>query len=744
MKILIVGIFAELVDLVVHLQEEGNEVYYYVKKEDEKDVGKGIVNLVKGWKQYVEEADIIIFPDVYFGDLPLELRKKGKLVVGGSSLTDRLENDRKFAAKVWQKFGLKCPNTYYFSSFRDAIEFVEKNPKRYVFKPQGQKPRFYTYISQGAEDLILTLKHFQEIWTGKPEFVLQEYIEGVEIACTGIFNGERFLKPFIVNFEEKRIGQGNIGPQSGEVGTTMIPMMKSKLANETILKVEPVLKLADYRGFFDLNCIVNEKGAYILEATCFTEDTEIMTIEGWKTVNELKVGDLAMTLNTQTGNIEYGIVSDIYTFKYNGPICNFHNRYLEFGLTPDHNVLHIEDGNYVFSKAQSLVGRKNIDLVLSGSRNNGTLVEKINIEPNKNLMLPADAFLYFLGLYIADGWHDSGRVFIRTGRSEKRKARIINRLIKAFPFPLIKLDTAVAIISPDLSLFLDRIGFARGNSKKNSIKRIPQFLFNYSPELLINLVDGLADGDGDFSRDGRRVFTADEVLAEQISLLFLYCGLSPSITVKKRSPLVYSVFGGHPEAVSKGFKVECDSYKGYVWCPTVPPYHTVLVRQNKGRPFFMGQCRPGIPTIHIMDGIIEDSWTDVFMSMATGKGSVVNFKDAWCVGVVMVSPPWPYEVKTDKYSDFPLFFPWKLVEEHKLHPGDIKLKEIDKKKLFTTAGNIGFTLVATGYGKTIDEAQEMVYEEVLPQVKFSLGWYRTDIGDRVKENMDFLKRLGYL
>jgi len=33
---------------------------------------------------------------------------------------------------------------------------------------------------------------------------------------------------------------------------------------------------------------------------------------------------------------------------------------------------------------------------------------------------------------------------------------------------------------------------------------------------------------------------------------------------------------------------------------------------------------------------------------------------------------------------------------------------------------------------------------VLPKVKYSLGWYRTDIGDRVKDKLDVLKKWKYL
>jgi len=746
MRILIVGIFAELIDLAIHLQDEGHDVYYYIDRKDDKEIGKGLIKLVKGWKQLAEEADLIIFPDVYFGDLPLKYREKGKLVIGGSALSDRLENDREFATKIYDRFGLKYPKTWHFTSFNEAIEFVKKNPDRYVLKPMGQKPRFYTYVAEDDEDMIVALKHFKDIWPGKSDFILQEYVEGVEIACTGFFNGEKFLKPFIVNFEEKRIGEGNRGPSSGEAGTTLIPQMKCKLAQQTIQKLSPFLKLADFRGEFDLNCILNDDGIWILEATCFPESTQIQTLDGWKGPNDLQIGDLALTLNLKTNKIEYHPVENILVFKYDGPICVFGNNYLEFATTPDHDILHITGDRYIKTKAQNLLGKK-IKPVLSAEKDglNKDIFELPPVTDGSETLAPplsieTEDLLYFLGLYIADGWHDAGRVYLRRQYRPEITAKILKRL-ENFPFPIDKIENWIVIRSIQLVNFLDQLGFERGNNIFTRL--IPPFLFEFSSELLYDLVEGLCDGDGCASDDGRRFYTASRELAEQVAMIYLYLGLSPSISMKRNQPPLYAVYGASPDIVSKGFKVEEDYYKGYVWCPVVPPHHTILARVDH-RPFFNFQCRPGIPTMHIIDGLMEGEWGETLADIASGSGSVIPLREEWCVGVVMMSPPWPYEMKTDKYSDFPLSFPWRLVEKHLIHPGDIKAKLVDDQVLLTTAGNVGFTLVATGSGRTIDDAQRVVYNKVLPKVKFSLGWYRTDIGDRVKKKLGYLKKMGYL
>ena len=48
------------------------------------------------WRDHIGWADVIIFDDTGFGEEAEKLRKKGKLVIGGTVYTDRTEEDREF------------------------------------------------------------------------------------------------------------------------------------------------------------------------------------------------------------------------------------------------------------------------------------------------------------------------------------------------------------------------------------------------------------------------------------------------------------------------------------------------------------------------------------------------------------------------------------------------------------------------------------------------------------------------
>ena len=112
------------------------------------------------------------------------------------------------------------------------------------------------------------LEHYKKVWSKFiKSFQLQEFASGVEVAIGAFFNGKDFIMPIYVNFEHKKMFPGNIGPSTGEMGTSMLWLPPNVIFNETLLKMKEKLKQSGYVGYIDINCIVNGKGIYPLEFT---------------------------------------------------------------------------------------------------------------------------------------------------------------------------------------------------------------------------------------------------------------------------------------------------------------------------------------------------------------------------------------------------------------------------------------------------------------------------------------------
>lgn len=274
-------------DLAWQIQKEGNEVKVFIKDADDADVYDGFVEKVSDWKEWQTWADVIVFDDIGFGTQAEVLRKAGKAVVGGSSYTDRLEEDREFGQLEMKAAGMNVLPHWNFDDFGAAIQFIRDNPGRYVFKPSGNTPSnmksiLFMGTDEDGKDLIEVLEHNQTTWSKKIKTLqLQKFVSGVEVAVGAFFNGQDFIYPININFEHKRLFPGDIGPLTGEMGTSMYWSATSPIFNSTLVKMRDRLKESGYVGYIDINCIANARGIYPLEFTCrFGYPTISIHIEG--------------------------------------------------------------------------------------------------------------------------------------------------------------------------------------------------------------------------------------------------------------------------------------------------------------------------------------------------------------------------------------------------------------------------------------------------------------------------------
>src|ERR1700693_895292 len=156
-KVLFASISGLIGDIAWQVLKEGHEVRYYIEAEKERDIADGFVPKSANWeKDATEWADIVVFDDTLGqGAKAQALRAKGVPVIGGSEYTDRLEDDRSFGQEELKKSGVNIIPYEDFDSFDPAIEFVKKNPDRYVIKPSGEaqyaKRRLFGGEREGAE-----------------------------------------------------------------------------------------------------------------------------------------------------------------------------------------------------------------------------------------------------------------------------------------------------------------------------------------------------------------------------------------------------------------------------------------------------------------------------------------------------------------------------------------------------------------------------------------------------------------
>lgn len=342
-------------DTAWQMQREGHAVRYYIEDPEARDIGDGFIPKTDDWQRDVAWADVVVFDDVLgHGTHAQRLRAEGKNVIGGTPYTDRLEDDRSFGQEELKKAGVAIIAQQCFTSFDDAIAYVGDNPNRYVIKPCGEaankKQLLFVGEDETGRDVIKVLEHYKQVWSGKiKEFQLQKRIAGVEVAVGAFFNGAEFITPINVNFEHKKLFPGNIGPATGEMGTSMYWSPPNTIFEKTLRKMEPRLASEGYVGYIDINCIVNGNGVYPLEFTSrFGYPTIFIQQEGMLTPAGDFLAGLAAgekpQLKVRSGfQVGVRIIVPPYPFTDQEAFDTHSKEAVIIFRRPDREGIHIED-----------------------------------------------------------------------------------------------------------------------------------------------------------------------------------------------------------------------------------------------------------------------------------------------------------------------------------------------------------------------------------------------------------------
>jgi phosphoribosylamine--glycine ligase len=412
-RFLFVSLDALITDIAWQVSRAGNDVRYYIGSESERQIGDGFVPKVDTWEDHVDWADVIVFDDVLGqGEKAAALREAGKLVVGGTAYTDRLEDDRTFGQHELRKHGISIIPFEEFTSFDSAIEYVRAHPSAYVIKPSGEAQNIKRLLFVGQEDDGLDVIHVLESYKAAyadtvKVFQLQRRVRGVEVAVGAFFNGTDFMMPININFEHKPLFPGNIGPATGEMGTCMYWSGPNKLFTSTLAKLRDRLAEEGYVGYIDVNCIVNGHGIYPLEFTArFGYPTIAIQSDGIKMpigdfLYGMAKGDLG-NFKTHPG-FQVGLRIVVPPFPYNDPKVfesNSKDRVIIF-RKPMSDGIHIEDVREVNGE-WLITGNSGVVLIVTGGGVSVRQAQSQLYQRVRNVLIPNMYYRTDIG----DRWYE--------------------------------------------------------------------------------------------------------------------------------------------------------------------------------------------------------------------------------------------------------------------------------------------------------------------------------------------------
>ncbi|HEX4481549.1 MAG TPA: hypothetical protein VH082_12100 [Rudaea sp.] len=353
MRFLGVGDYHSLGDMYWRLERAGHEVRVFVGETEAHAIFRGLIERVDDLGKaldWVGRDGIVVCETATFGERADALRAEGFAVVGGSAIGDRLEVDRAFGQRVMADVGMQTAPTHRFDRFDDGTDFIRKKPARYVYKlsdAAASSTQNYVGMLDGGADMIAMLQaEAARYGATPPEFVLMDFLRGVEVGIGAYFDGERFLTPACIDWEHKRFFPGDLGELTGEMGTVVSYRHSQRLFERTLARVAPLLRDARHHGYININTIVNDDGVFPLEFTSRFgypgfAICDALHIDGWDAILQKMARGKSTSFATRDG-FAVGVVLTVPPFPYEFGYAELsRGRPIFFdGIAMDHDALH--------------------------------------------------------------------------------------------------------------------------------------------------------------------------------------------------------------------------------------------------------------------------------------------------------------------------------------------------------------------------------------------------------------------
>jgi phosphoribosylamine--glycine ligase len=177
-----------------------------------------------------------------------------------------LELDRAKGQAAMKKAGLNIIPGVEFHDYDAAARFVEKNPQYLVSKPSGDADKALSYVAPNAAALLYMFERWRKTRstcaTRRSTASSCRRRRRLRDGRGRLVRARRLVAYFYENFEFKKLMAGDLGPNTGEMGTLSMYVKKSKLADIALKPMTKALKALDYVGFCDVSGMIDERGEF--------------------------------------------------------------------------------------------------------------------------------------------------------------------------------------------------------------------------------------------------------------------------------------------------------------------------------------------------------------------------------------------------------------------------------------------------------------------------------------------------
>jgi len=310
---------------------------------------------------------------------------------------------------------------------------------------------------------------------------------------------------------------------------------------------------------------------------CFSEDTEILTNNGWKYFNNLNKNTIYLTFNKEENKLEYQKANKLFIYDYNGIMHNIEQSTISLLVTPNHRVLFDYAGQKRKSnwRVREIKDLPKYDIKIpSASIFNGK--ENINQD-----------FLRILAWVITEGHIKPNKVIAITQSADVNFENVmhIRKLMNKLNFTYNYNNKDFEIDKENSSKIIKYLD--------EKIHQIPKNLLSLNTENLKILFEELMRGDGHINKkypSNMNYATKSEILRDQVQELCVKIGLRScyKLLSNKWGKWFSIQINGKNYCSIRRKDIKEVKYNGKIWCPSTKNGFVIIRR--KGKISISGNC----------------------------------------------------------------------------------------------------------------------------------------------------------
>lgn len=272
---------------------------------------------------------------------------------------------------------------------------------------------------------------------------------------------------------------------------------------------------------------------------CVTKGTRVLTLDGWRLVEDIKVGDRIYSLDENRKIIVEKVRENIkreptriiksgeFEFSFSHIIPYKTRAEHPFHLESWENILDrkyiILDDNFPYEakKNDFEMPEHSIEMPYGGKK---VIHDK--------MVIPANVFARFLGWFISDGHLDRTSMSIGVTQKKKKNIQDIYNLLSYLGKPIIKRD-GVYVCNKSFFDWIDKNCYRGGKGFR--YLTVPRWVSNNSKDVINAFLDGFVAGDG-FVKNGTRYYiTSGKWLVDDLIELLHKAGYSCNAYIKSKA-----------------------------------------------------------------------------------------------------------------------------------------------------------------------------------------------------------------